>query len=235
MPHETEGSTTRLLIVDDHELARYGLAFVFNNLASRFEIAGEAENGQQAIEISMATKPDIILMDIGMPVLDGIEATKAIKAALPETRIVIFTSHHENDAVLAALSSGADAYCMKSIRTERLIQVVEMVMEGSIWLDPQVARPIMQHLLSHASKNTVNKEKTTRKKYNTSLTQREKEVLGLIVEGKSNKLIASEIGITIHTVKAHVATIIQKLAVDDRTQAAIKALKEELLSQNRSV
>lgn len=224
---DTPQETLKVLIVEDHELARYGLTLALEDKGT-FEIVGEAENGDQAIRLAMAHKPDIILMDIGMPVMDGITATQRIKEHLPGTKVVMLTSRKENEEVYASLAAGADAYCMKDIKIDRLCQVLEMVMDGAIWLDPAIARLVMQTIPGSTSYE-ASKPITSRKQYNTELTEREQEVLKLIVAGKSNKEIAGILSITTHTAKAHVCNIIQKLAVDDRTQVAVKALRDGLI------
>jgi len=166
-------------------------------------------------------------MDIEMPVMDGIQATHLIKRQFPEIGVVMLTSHDEGEDVYASLAAGADAYCKKDIRTERLIQVIQMVSEGAMWLDPAIARLVMQALpLTLPEKY---RQPQGRQKYKTGLTERELEVLECIVNGKSNQEIAEKLVITIHTVKAHVANIIQKLSVDDRTQAAVKAIRDGLV------
>lgn len=225
----------RILIVEDHELARYGLSLSLSE-KENMAVVAEAENGQQGVELALEKKPDIILMDIGMPVLDGIAATQQIKANWPESRIIMLTSIQNHNEVQASMAAGADAYCMKDIKIERLQQVIQMVLEGAIWLDPAIARIVMQTLPNE--KNTQQafvepapEEPTTGKKkgrirYNAELTERELEVLKLIVDGKSNKEIARLLDVTDHTAKAHVGSIIQKLSVDDRTQVAVKALRE---------
>lgn len=217
----------RILIAEDHELARYGLSMALEE-KGLFEIAGEAENGAQAVEAVERDRPDIVLMDIGMPVMDGITATQQVKTRFPEVRVVMLTSRKENEEVFASLAAGADAYCMKDIKIDRLCQVLEMVMEGAIWLDPAIARLVMQ-AMPGAGIPEAPRPTATRRQYNTELTEREREVLQLIVDGKSNKEIAQILDVTTHTAKAHVCNIIQKLAVDDRTQVAVKALKEGLV------
>ncbi len=231
----------RVLIAEDHELVRYGLALTLeeqkSNGAPRVEIVGEAENGQEAVALAESEKPDIILMDIGMPVMDGITATARIKEAHPEIKVAMLTSHKDEEEIFASLAAGADAYCMKDIKVDRLCQVIEMVLDGALWIDPAIAQVVMKAL---PSQNRDPKEAAEpadgpgaekaapaqRKRYNTDLTEREMEVLELIVEGKSNKEIAAILHVTTHTAKVHVGNIIQKLAVDDRTQAAVKALQQ---------
>lgn len=225
----------KLLIVEDHELTRFGLSMALAQ-QENLEVVGEAENGKQGLELALSLRPDIVLMDIGMPLMNGIEATNKIKAANPEIKIIMLTSIHNHEEVMAAMAAGADAYCMKEIKIERMFQVIEMVIDGAIWLDPAIARLVMQNLpigslpvLSNASEERAESSKATRTRYNTELTERELEVLSLIVDGKSNKQIANLLNVSDHTAKAHVANIIHKLAVDDRTQVAVKALREGLV------
>jgi DNA-binding NarL/FixJ family response regulator len=170
-------------------------------------------------------------MDINMPILDGIEATRQIKAKLPQIKVIMLTSHDAGDEVYASLAAGADAYCLKDIKLERLIQVIEMVNEGALWLDPAIAQMVVKALPLNLPERLKTPSSSNRNHYNLELTERESEVLGKIVEGKSNKEIADALFITIHTVKAHVANIISKLAVDDRTQAAVKALRDGLVKK----
>ena len=238
MPNKELTRPISIVVVEDHELTRGGLVFAFKK-SEQFRILGEAENGEEGVVSVGKLQPDVVLMDLGMPVMDGIEATKRIKQQHPDVKVVILTSHHDEEEVTACLAAGADAYCMKEIRTERLMQVMEMVMEGAVWLDPQIARTIMDSLTqttggvgiksAHNGLHSADGDKNTRTRYNTELTEREMEVLQLIIDGKTNKEIAVVLSISVHTVKAHVTTIIQKLAVDDRTQAAVKALREGIV------
>ena len=225
-----ESAVIRLLIVDDYELARNGLLFGFRG-DERFEIVGEAETGQEAIELAAKCQPDVILMDIAMPVMDGIEATQTIKAQFPNMKVIILTSRQEEHEVHAALASGADAYCMKDVQTQRLIHAIQMVLDGGFWLDPAVAKMVMNLVrpkLPKGGKFSINKQA-----YRIELTGRETQILELIAKGQNNKEIAEKLELSIHTVKAHVSSIMQKLAVDDRTEAAIKALKEGLLTEKQ--
>lgn len=228
MPDKQSKSPIRILIVEDHELTRNGLIFSFNRKSS-FDIVGEADNGAKAIRLAEDKQPDVILMDLAMPVMDGVAATQEIKKRFPEIKIVILTSHQDEQEVYASLAAGAHAYCLKDIEIDRLIQVIEMVHEGSIWVDPTIARLVMTTFSSmpEARKPYLG---NTREKYRVTLTERELEVLRLLADGKSNPEIAEALSITVHTAKAHVGSIMQKLAVDDRTQAAIKALRDGLLA-----
>lgn len=224
--HQT--SPVKLLVVEDHELARYGLTLALEDKCSQINIIGEAENGKQAINKVKELQPDVVLMDIGLPVLDGISATREIKKLVPDVKVIMLTSRKETDEIYTALASGADAYCMKDIKIDRLCQVIDMVLEGALWLDPAIAQVVLQALPGRPDP-AKSAGHTQRKSYNAQLTEREHEVLELIVSGKSNKEIAVCLNITTHTAKAHVCNIIQKLAVDDRTQAAVKALQDGLV------
>lgn len=216
-----------VLLVEDHELTRQGLAYGLSKFPG-LRVVAEAENGQDAMELIEKHHPQIVLMDIVMPVLNGIKATKAIKEKFPDVKILMLTSHSDQEKVFEAFAAGADGYCMKEVKTERLAQVVEMVLEGVVWLDPGIASFILKvmPLISDAVAKANEKEKTLKA---VDLTSREKEILALIAEGLNNKDIADSLGISLFTVKNHVSNIIQKLSVDDRTQAAILALKKGLI------
>jgi DNA-binding NarL/FixJ family response regulator len=219
--------------VEDHELARYGLSMALAD-RERLVVVAEAQNGAEGVAMAQSETPHVVLMDIGMPVMDGITATQQIKALMPDMKVVILTSINNPEEVLASLAAGADAYCMKDIKIDRLHQVLEMVLEGAIWLDPSVAKLVMHALPGGSTGETAHDEShdkptQTKRRYNTELTEREQEVLKLIVGGKSNKEIATILQVSSHTAKAHVANILQKLAVDDRTQVAVKALRDGLV------
>ena len=220
----------RILIAEDHLLTRNGLVYTLEK-SGNFEIVGEADNGEKACILALRDQPDIVLMDIGMPVLDGITSTQRIKAEAPDLKVIILTSHQKEEQVLASLAAGADAYCLKETPIDLLVRVISIVHEGGVWLDPAIAQMVMRALPGNSDKSLSqdNQPGKERKRYNADLTERELDVLREIVDGKSNKEIAETLEISLHTVKTHVCSIIQKLAVDDRTQAAIKALKEELV------
>ena len=216
----------KILLVEDHKLMRVGLKSLFEEL-SELEVTSEAQSGKEAIEKFKITHPDIVLMDIGLPDISGIEATKKILEINNNAKVIILTSHISEDEVIAALEAGACAYVLKDINIEVLKMIIKTVKEGAMWLDPQVV-PILRE----KNCGVIPPRQMSRamfKEQNANLTQREYEVLKLIVDGKSNNEIAQELTISEHTAKAHVCNIIQKLVVDDRTQAAVKALKEGLV------
>jgi DNA-binding NarL/FixJ family response regulator len=216
------------MLVEDHEWARVGLSLSIES-KSAYKIVVEAENGKLAIEYAREYRPDIIMMDIEMPVMDGLTATKAIKEEFPDMKVVMLTSHKDAQNISAALACGANAYCMKDIRIERLIQVLEMVADGATWFDPGINEMLMRILLGKVpTAEKIEFERESSREI-ADLTERELDVLELIVGGKSNKEIADALNITVHTVKIHVGNIIQKMGVEDRTQVAIKALQNRLI------
>ena len=216
----------KLLMVEDHKLLRVGLKAIFDEYPN-LQVIGEAEDGLTAVKLTKELKPDIILMDIGLPGIDGIEATRRIKESNPEIKIIILTSHSDENEVMQSLAAGANAYAMKDIKTEYLIMVIESVNEGAIWLDPAIAKIVREKNPSLLQGKP--QSRSNFKAEHANLTEREYEVLKLVVDGKSNNEIANDLKISEHTAKAHVCNIIQKLVVDDRTQAAVKAIKEGLV------
>lgn len=217
---------TKLLLVEDHKLMRFGLKSLFEEQED-LEVTSEAESGAEAIEKFRLTNPDVTLMDIGLPDMSGIDAAKKILEQNTNAKIIMLTSHLSESEVLDSLQAGACAYVMKDINTDILKMIIQTIKQGAMWIDP-LAVPILR------DKNcaVVPQRQMSRamfKQQHSNLTQREYEVLKLIVDGKSNNEIAEELTISSHTAKAHVCNIIQKLVVDDRTQVAVKALKEGLV------
>lgn len=207
----------RILIVEDDPMMQLGLEQSLEDY-SQLTIVGQASDGYLGVEAALKLKPDIVVMDIGLPRLDGIEATKQIKAALPEVRVVMLTSHTTENEVIAALSCGADAYCIKGTNVDRLIAAIAAAQEGATYLDPQIARRVIEHLKPPSPTSNVG-----------HLSQRELEVLKLMVEGYSNPEIAAALYLSPNTVKTHIRGIMNKLAVDDRVQAAVVALRSGLV------
>jgi two-component system, NarL family, response regulator LiaR len=211
-------SSLRILIVEDDPVMRLGLNEFFED-NPLVEILEQVADGYAAIEAALRLQPDLVIMDIGLPKLDGIAATQQIKAAMPDMRVVMLTSHKSEQEMIAALTSGADAYCVKGTSLEQLMLAIACAQEGATYLDPQIARQIMDSL-----KLSSPKQQTP-----SQLSSRELEVLKLLVEGKSNPDIAEILYISLSTAKAHVRSIMNKLAVDDRVQAAVVALRSGLV------
>lgn len=220
-----------VLLVEDHTMTRMGLQLALEK-SDDINILGEAEDGEKGIELAVELNPDVILMDIGLPIIDGIEATRKIKEMNLSSKILVFTSRDNESDVFAALGAGADAYIMKGATPEQLINAIKAVNEGIAWLDPAIAKMVLKNV-SQAQpevQNNTNQIKHVGKYASTAgLTERELEVLKLIVEGLTNPQIAERLFITRATAKAHVHSILQKLCVDDRTQAAVTAMREGLV------
>ena len=217
----------RILMVEDHKLMRVGLKSLFDDYDDLM-IAAEAENGKEAMEIIKSTQIDVVLLDLGLPDISGTELTKKILEYNKKIKVVILTSHLTEKEIFEALSAGASAYVLKDINTEMLMMIIRSSKMGAMWIDPQ-AVPILR---DKNNGTVIPQRQMTRaafREQHSNLTQREYEVLKLVVDGKSNHEIAETLTISEHTAKAHVCNIIQKLVVDDRTQAAVKALKEGLV------
>lgn len=214
----------KVLLVEDHELTRKGIAYGLK-VTSGIEVVGEAENGKQALDFVKTNQPDIILMDVSMPVMNGIEATKKILEKNPDIKVVMLSSVSEKNSVLSAFNSGAHAYCMKDVRSDELVKIIQMVQSGALWIAPSIASYIVEILQSKSKFQAVGHHCCE----DFNLTTREKEILKLIADGLSNQEIADNLFLSLHTVKNHVKNVIQKLSVKDRTQAAVLALKENLI------
>lgn len=223
---EPAGGEIRVLIVDDHAMVRQGLRTFLelqDHSIPRIIVVGEAENGIQAVELARQTQPDIILLDLVMPQMDGIQATPRILAESPHTRIIILTSFGEEDKVVPAIRAGAQGYLLKDIRPDELVHAIREAHAGKVQLHPEIARKLMSAVAAQEATPShvpipVDGE----------LTEREQEVLSLIADGLSNREIAGKMFISEKTVKTHVSSILGKLQLEDRTQAAIYALKHGL-------
>ena len=213
-----------ILIVEDHELTRFGLKTTFEEVEYVRNIY-EADSAEVALDIFDNNEVDVIIMDLGLPGMNGIEATQKIRSRKKDVKIIMLTSHNDEKEVLSSLKAGANAYCSKEINPQRLISVVQSVADGAAWFDPSIA-----HIVLRASANAQAKDEVSgdsAKKYD--LTTREAQILKLMTEGYSNMEIAQILVISVNTTKAHVANILQKLEVDDRLQAALKALKNKIV------
>lgn len=209
----------KVLIVDDHEMVRLGLS-TYIGVQPDLEVVDQAENGQEGVEMALKDRPDIILMDLVMPVKDGIEATKEILKAWPQARIIILTSFIDDAKVYPAMEAGAASYILKTATAEEIAKAIRQTASGERVLEPQVTTKMMNRMNHPQSQYD-------------ELTNREREVLQLIAQGKSNQEIATELFITLKTVKTHVSNILAKLDVEDRTQAAIYALKHGLVKNDQ--
>ena len=207
----------RLLIVDDHEMVRLGLSSYFSVLKD-IEVVAEAENGLEGLEKALDYKPDVILMDLVMDVMDGVESTKEILKEWPEAKIIILTSFIDDEKVYPAMEAGAQSYLLKTSSASEIAEAIRRTYFGEEIIEDQVLKKIV-----------AREKKMSKKMLHEDLTKRELEVLSLITEGLSNQEIAERLFITIKTVKTHVSNILSKLEVSDRTQATIYAFKHELV------
>ncbi len=210
-------SPMKILIVEDDLIMRLGLKQYLNSQPN-IEVIGVAEHGYAAIEMSKQLQPDLIVMDVGLPRLDGIAATQEIKTLLPDVRVVVLTSHKSETEIIAALSSGADAYCIKGTTMNGLLVALAAVQEGAVYLDPQIARQVLEHLKPPSPKDSI-----------PELSARELEILRLIVDGMSNTEIAAKLFLSPNTIKTYIKNLMKKLSVNDRVQAAVVALRNGLV------
>ena len=217
-----------VLLVEDHELYRMGLSMLLGK-ADDINLVAEASDGLDGIKKARELSPDVILMDIGLPNVDGIEATQRIKEFNPSVKILIFTSRDSENDVFESFRAGADGYIMKGATPEQTISAIKSVYEGVGWIDPNIAKMVFSNLQKPSASPAVNTAEVKRGANNYGLTERELDVLELMVEGLSNPQIADRLVITRATAKAHVHSILQKLCVTSRTQATVTAMKEGLV------
>lgn len=213
-----------VLIVDDHKLVRQGVR-AFLEAHDEFLVVGEAESGKSAVELAEETVPDVVLMDLIMPEMDGVEATRQVKNISPRSQIVVLTSYHEDEHIFPALEAGATSYTLKDVDMDELAETIRRAARGEVILHPRVASRVLQELRG-AKKEDVNPF--------TELTGREMEVLKLIANGLSNHEIADELVISEHTVKGHVSNIFSKLHLADRTQAAVYAWQKGVVRRDKN-
>jgi DNA-binding NarL/FixJ family response regulator len=226
MTMSEKSPNVKILVVDDHQLSRVGLRYLLDN-ANDMTVVGEAVDGNEAVSAVDRLMPDVVLMDVGLPGIDGIQASKSIRQKHPGVRIIILTSHDNEEDVFAALAAGASGYCLKDIDQERLFTAIRSVSAGDFWLDTAIASKVVSAISN--SRLSWNTNAQGQGSLIEPLSNRELEVLNLLVEGLSNLQIANRLNIGVETVKTHIKHILEKLAVSDRTQAAIKALKEGIV------
>lgn len=224
----------RLIIVEDQELTRMGFKAMIEG-DQEIEVIGEAENGAEAIASALDKRPDVIVMDIGLPGMDGIEAGRKILEAYPEIKLLMLTSHSEENIVLAAFSSGARGYCLKNVNRTRLLAAIKAIAGGDVWLDPEIASIVFASMRYNKTLPTLKTEKRNKIEKTSigptnELSDRELEVLQLLVQGLRNSEIAEELCVTVDTVKSHMCKIMDKLSVSDRTQAALTALRQGIVT-----
>jgi DNA-binding NarL/FixJ family response regulator len=231
-------------LIEDHDLTRIGLRAALQRKEG-IRVVGEAANAYQGLRLLESAKPDVAIVDIGLPDMDGIELTRKFRQFQAQTeglktKVLILSMHDSEDSVLAAFAAGADSYCMKDISTDKLMEALHSTYDGNSWIDPAIASIVLRRMRQTSpSSNGATEPKTVaigavdpdfgQLIENAPLTERELEVLELIVAGCSNAAIAEKLYITVGTVKTHVRNILNKLCADDRTQAAVLALRSGLI------
>jgi DNA-binding NarL/FixJ family response regulator len=237
-------SKIRIALIEDHDLTRVSIRTALLQ-KPEIEVVGEAANASRGLKMLKKVQPDIAIVDIGLPDKDGIALTRELKALNPQDdsgmKVLILTLQDNKEAVLAAFAAGADSYCMKDIKFDNLLEAVRVTYNGNPWIDPAIARIVLEQAQRNPpftgkpasnNQNIVTKSESEEVEENIeayTLTERELEVLQLIVEGCSNAVIAERLYITVGTVKTHVRNILNKLCADDRTQAAVRALRSGLV------
>lgn len=220
----------RVVLIEDHDLTRVGMKMTLQQQEGIVLVA-EVGTGTEGVNAVSLHQPDIAIVDLGLPDMDGVEVTRQIKALDPSPRVLILTLSDSEEVVLAAFAAGADSYCMKDINSANLLQVLQLTAEGNSWVDPAIARIVLGQVRKSEQTVEIVASEPEYKQIlaSTPLTERELEVLAEIVNGYSNAEIAERLYITVGTVKTHVRNILNKLCADDRTQAAVRALRSGLV------
>jgi len=227
-------SSIRVVLIEDHDLTRMGMKIALQQQVD-LVFVGEAATGAEGVSMVNSQHPDVAIVDLGLPDMDGVEVTRQIKAAATEagraTKVLILTLTDNQETVLAAFAAGADSYCIKDISSENLVQALKLTAEGNSWIDPAIASIVLQQVRRREATVEIDAAEADYKQVlqATPLTERELEVLSEIVNGNSNAEIAERLYITVGTVKTHVRNILNKLCADDRTQAAVRALRAGLV------
>jgi len=217
----------RVLICDDQTVVREGLAAILST-DDEIEVLGLARNGEEALALAAADRPDVVLMDLNMPVMNGVQATQHLRRNYPEVRVLVLTTYADDSWVIDAIRAGAAGYLLKDTRRDDLVAAIKGTAEGKSFLDPAVAGKLMRQMAAEPPARPVATGQIE------ALTERELEVLRLLAQGYSNPEIAQQVHLAAGTVRNYVSTILQKLGVEDRTQAAVVALQRGLISQSNS-
>lgn len=222
----TKQKEISIIIVEDFKLTRVGLRCALNSNPD-LNVVAECEDAVEGLKQIEHLKPEVVLMDLGLPMMNGIEAIVKIREMSSDIKIIALTSHDREEEVVAALSSGANAYCLKDIDPTKLADVIRDVQKGVCWIDSEVSNLALKSIPKVENIGLLTNQMSEQTK--VPLTEREFEVLKHLVAGKSNTEIAKELIVSVHTAKAHVCSILQKMCVNDRVQAAVKAVKEGIV------
>jgi NarL family two-component system response regulator LiaR len=214
--------STSILIVDDHEVVRNGIRSYLETIPE-FTVVGEAESGEKALPLVSELIPDVVLMDLIMPGMDGIETTRRIKQISPRTQVVVLTSYHDDAHIFPALKAGAISYILKDMKMDQLVEALRRSVQGEVTLHPRIASRVLQTLRGGAGEES---------QLMANLTERELDVLKLIANGLSNTQIAAKLVISENTVKGHVSNILSKLHLVDRTQVAVYAWQKGIVDRS---
>jgi len=216
----------RILLADDHVMLRQGTAEILRK-ETDLEVVGEADHGQQAIDLALRLRPDIVVMDVRMPVLSGIEATRRIREAMPEVQVLVLTAYDDDQYIFSLLQAGASGYLLKTAPVNELVNAIRLVRSGESPLDPSIARKVVVRMAGdQGSRNPIGQEGSTRQ----SLTFREQEVLQLLSRGLNNQAIAEALYVSDRTVQAHLTSIFAKMGVSSRLEAVLTAIRRGWLT-----
>jgi len=210
-----------VLIVDDHEVVRNGIRGYLDTLPE-YDVVGEADSGEQAVDLVKQLVPDVVLMDLMLPGMDGVEATRIVKSISPRTQVVVLTSYHDDSLIFPALKAGAISYILKDMKMNKLAEAITKAHNGEVILHPKVASRVLQNIRKDSDADNI---------IYTELTERELDVLKLIASGYSNSKLAEVLVISENTVKGHVSNILSKLHLADRTQAAVFAWQQGIVKR----
>lgn len=218
-------STTKIIIIDDHQLFREGVKRILD-FEDTFEVVAEGDDGREAVELYTQHEPDVILMDINMPQMNGVEATEALLKEYPEAKVIILSIHDDGSYVTHAMKTGALGYMLKEMDADEIIEAIKIVSTGGSYLHPKVTLNLVEEFkrLSERENKGAFQQAEIRRPYHI-LTKRESEVLQLLTDGQSNRTIGETLFISEKTVKNHVSSILQKMGANDRTQAVVAAIK----------
>jgi two-component system, NarL family, response regulator LiaR len=241
-PRATPSGPSRIVVVDDHPIFRQAVKDILSELSTgHLEVVGEARDGQEALELCRRVRPDLVLMDIRMPGMDGFEATRAIKREFPRTTVLVLTSAEDPNHLLEAIKAGAAGYVLKDLTSHRLTDAIQRALSGDSPLDQKLAMELLTRVVDQMPKEeptSLSAGRSSKKQHPEpplleTLTPREVEVLQLVVRGQTNRQIARNLSVVMTTVKHHVQRIIEKLGVSDRTQAAVRAIELGLLDEEQ--